>query len=482
MAKLFLFGIGGTGSRVIRSLTMLLASGIKLRNCDRVVPIIIDPDAHNGDMNRTVNMLKSYQQIYSHLGPREEGFFETDVSTLSSISADTNGGVKDTFVFDFGGINQSFRQYLHYDQLSVDSKGLVELLFTQDNLESPLTIGFRGSPNVGSVVLNKVVESPEIRFFADNFQEGDRIFFISSIFGGTGAAGFPLLLKNLKDQNTRLSNARYLRDAITGAVTVMPYFALQSEDNSVIDSNSFLTKTKAALSYYEHNLQGLNALYYLADTPDTPYENQPGGTAQRNKAHVIELLAALSIVDFMQYPDAELRGSGTQFHEYGLGTDAQEIQFSHLPDESREIVAKHLTQLLYFTRYHKQHLATDKAPYHDNLNLDYAMRNEPIFRELSNFLHSPEFGVDEWLKELSQNRRAFRPFDLTTDDFNVMIAGKPVEKKWNDFFNKGLSHNYLLDSLNKAEKTIAEPDSFRKMLALFYDVTDKAFEEKVKVV
>ncbi|WP_240731522.1 hypothetical protein [Hymenobacter radiodurans] len=137
MAKLFLFGIGGTGSRVIRSLTMLLAAGVQLPNCDRVVPIIIDPDAHNGDMNRTVDMLKSYQQIYNRLGQREDGFFHTNISTLSSISADTNGGVKDTFVFDFGGINQSFRQYLSYDQLSIDSKGLVELLFTQDNLESP---------------------------------------------------------------------------------------------------------------------------------------------------------------------------------------------------------------------------------------------------------------------------------------------------------------------------------------------------------
>ncbi|GAA3946905.1 hypothetical protein [Hymenobacter algoricola] len=482
MAKLFIFGIGGTGSRVIRSLTMLLASGVKLANCDRVVPIIIDPDAHNGDMNRTVDMLKSYQQIYQHLGPRDDGFFQTDISTLSSISADTNGGVKDTFVFDFGGINQSFRQYLSYDQLSVDSKGLVELLFTQDNLESPLTIGFRGSPNVGSIVLNKVVESPEIRFFADNFQAGDRVFFISSIFGGTGAAGFPLLLKNLKDPNTRLSNSGYLRAALTGAVTVMPYFALQSEDNSVIDSNSFLTKTKAALSYYEHNLQGLDALYYLADTPDTPYENQPGGTAQRNKAHLIELLAALSVVDFMQYSDAELRNGAPHFHEYGLGTDTQDLNFSHLPDESRELIAKHLTQLLYFSRYHKQHLPTDKAPYHDNLNLTHALRNEPIFKELNNFLHSPEYGVDEWLKELSQNRRAFRPFDLTTDDFNAMIAGKPVEKKWNDFFNKGLSQNYFLNQLNDAAKSIQEPDSFRKLVALFDQVTDKAFEEKVKVV
>ena len=58
MAKLFVFGIGGTGSRVIRSLVMLMAAGVKIQNCDKIVPIIIDPDTQNGDMNRTVELLK----------------------------------------------------------------------------------------------------------------------------------------------------------------------------------------------------------------------------------------------------------------------------------------------------------------------------------------------------------------------------------------------------------------------------------------
>lgn len=480
MAKLFLFGIGGTGSRVVRSLTMLLAAGVDLPNCQQVVPIIIDPDAQNADMNRTVQLLQTYQQIHKRLGPRPEGFFKTDISTLSSISQDVNGSVKDTFVFDFGGINRSFRDYLGYNNLPVESKALVEALFTQDNLESPLTIGFRGSPNVGSVVLNRIVESPEMRFFADNFQQDDRVFFISSIFGGTGASGFPLLLKNLKDPNTRLSNARYLRDALTGAVTVMPYFALQSEDNQVIDSNNFLTKTKAALGYYENHLQGLDALYYLADTPDTPYDNQPGGTGQRNKAHIIELLAALSIVDFMSYSAGDIRSNnGPLFHEYGLDADTPEVQFQHLPTETKEQVAQHLTQLLYFSRYHKQHMGTDEAPYAKNLNLPYAQKNEPIFRQLDQFLHSPDFGVDAWLQELAQNRRSFRPFDLNTDDFNLMIQGKPIET---GFFSKGISRNYLLDALNTREKKVQDADNFRKLITMMYEVTDEAFRDKVKVV
>ena len=48
--KLYIFGIGGTGSRVIKALTMLFAAGCKLGNdFDTVVQIIIDPDTGNGD-------------------------------------------------------------------------------------------------------------------------------------------------------------------------------------------------------------------------------------------------------------------------------------------------------------------------------------------------------------------------------------------------------------------------------------------------
>lgn len=58
MSKLYLFGIGGTGSRVIRSLTMLLASGVD-PGVDRIIPVLIDPDLSNGDLTRTVNLLKN---------------------------------------------------------------------------------------------------------------------------------------------------------------------------------------------------------------------------------------------------------------------------------------------------------------------------------------------------------------------------------------------------------------------------------------
>ena len=66
-------------------------------------------------------------------------------------------------------------------------------------LDVEMDIGFVGNPNIGSVVLNQFKDSEEFKEVASNFNADDRIFIISSIFGGTGAAGFPTILKNIRD-------------------------------------------------------------------------------------------------------------------------------------------------------------------------------------------------------------------------------------------------------------------------------------------
>ena len=54
-----------------------------------------------------------------------------------------------------------------------------------------MDIGFVGNPNIGSVVLNQFKESEAFKQFAANFSPDDRIFIVSSIFGGTGRGWFP---------------------------------------------------------------------------------------------------------------------------------------------------------------------------------------------------------------------------------------------------------------------------------------------------
>ena len=63
--NLYIFAIGGSGSRVLRSLTMLLASGIETNN--NIIPIIIDPDTSNGDLDRTVTAMRMYETVRNEL-------------------------------------------------------------------------------------------------------------------------------------------------------------------------------------------------------------------------------------------------------------------------------------------------------------------------------------------------------------------------------------------------------------------------------
>lgn len=64
--KTYIFGIGGTGARVMKSLAMLLATGVEIKT-DEIVPIFIDPDASAADLTRTISFLQEYKYINEHL-------------------------------------------------------------------------------------------------------------------------------------------------------------------------------------------------------------------------------------------------------------------------------------------------------------------------------------------------------------------------------------------------------------------------------
>jgi hypothetical protein len=291
--KLYIFGIGGTVSRVLKSLLMLAASGVKI-DADAIVPIIIDPDFANADVTRTIEQIKTYSAIREKLAFNDvtkNRFFETKIEAVN----DYRLGLNDTK-------NKKFREFIEYSTLSKENKALASMLFSEANLESDMEVGFKGNPNIGSVVLNQFTESQDFIDFAAAFSPGDRIFIISSIFGGTGASGFPLLLKNLRGVGATVPNSDAIKHAPIGAITVLPYFAVKPNVDSAIDSSTFIGKTKAALQYYEKNVNGdkssVNVLYYIGDERNKQYENEEGGITQRNDAHIIELAAAMSIIDF----------------------------------------------------------------------------------------------------------------------------------------------------------------------------------------
>ena len=116
MAKLYLFCIGGTGSRVLRSLTMMLASGVKI-NADEIVPVIIDADHANEDLTRTQNLVDNYNFI------RKELKFDSNTKNQfwgTKINTDVLG--RKLLLPLTQATNKKFKEYIGYSAMTNENK------------------------------------------------------------------------------------------------------------------------------------------------------------------------------------------------------------------------------------------------------------------------------------------------------------------------------------------------------------------------
>jgi hypothetical protein len=469
MSKLYIFAIGGTGSRVLRSLTMLLASGVDMsaKGIDTIVPIIIDPDFGNADLTRTVDTLRKYCKIRENLSfsaSNRNKFFKEKISD-----------VLDGYRFNLLNTNSKlFSQFINIASMDRENQAMTKALFSRGNLDSNMNVGFKGNPNIGSVVLNQIVESPDFEVFANGFSKGDKIFIISSIFGGTGASGFPLLLKTLRT-NKKIQNFALINQSEIGAVTVLPYFALKSNSDSAVDSSTFISKAKSALAYYEDNIAGqIEALYFVADDIYNNYENVDGGENQKNDAHLIELLSASSIVDFS---NKEHKIGDTKNFEFGLKDSvSEEVSFNDFYDTFQSDVLKPMIQLVLFSNCFKSQKSFIKSgTLNANRRIDNYkdFYNSPFVKDLESFLCNEFLG---WLGEMNRNIRHLHlcEFDKSLEPFDVI---KGIHSK--KLFSTKSGYNLFFDRLNREEKHCDRTSkSNDKLVEMYYLATKCLVQEK----
>lgn len=463
MAKLFLFGIGGTGSRVIKAATMLFATGVRLANgFDTIVPILIDPDIANGDLNRTKKILSKYQEIRIKT-EKPEGFFSQKINTVENLVNNIDIVKISGFEFKLSGTsNQKFKDYIGYNNLDDIEKNFISSIFSESNLESDLDVGFKGNPNMGSIVLNQFTKSKDFVNFGNAFAPGDAVFIISSIFGGTGAAGFPLLLKTLNHGNN-IPNSAIISKSIKGSLTILPYFQLESGE---IESDTFIEKTKTALEYYNRTIidsNQINSIYFIGDyTKLATYENNSGSVEQKNNAHFIELAGALSILDFCK--NINSFNGNTTVKEFGIEHDDEPISFHSLGMKTNEIIENPFKKFMLLSNYLKNSDGLQHAIGLTRWTLKKTTLNNSYFE-------SPMFKDDiisfvdywtEWISELGHNNPSFIPFDKS-------IFEKATHFKKLDIFNNLL--------LNKADYS---KDKIHTQLIKLFDLsTGKLIEKKI---
>lgn len=364
MAKTYIFAIGGTGARVMRSLTMLMASGIPgFDHNTEICPIIIDYDLDNGDKSRAVTAMNKYIKVRDLIvagNADNDGFFSSKIVRLPYVQ-------DFQWQFGIGDNTKTFADHIGYDQLdntTPSTKKLIESFYDSSKdseyteLNLNMKMGFQGNPNIGSVVFDHLSEDSEFNSFKDAFDpKSDRVVIIGSLFGGTGASGIPALITAMHNPDA----AQNLKKANIAVVMVLPYFGVGSDkENFSVKSSIFNTKTKAALNYYELSGQNklINSIYYVGDKVLSIVEPHLGDKDQKNAAHPVEMICAMAVSHFVTQhtiQDLEFNNPAVQHSKYKFvaGTDITDgISFADIVGEDRvrnEFVAKTMHNMIDFS-------------------------------------------------------------------------------------------------------------------------------------
>lgn len=442
----YVFFVGGTGARVLRSMVMLMASGVTVAGEGKIVPVIIDYDVENGDLKQAKDLLDSYRTLHdaAKYQANEKGFFRQEVETFPYSYA----------AIQFDNTKNTFARFLAYESMDASTKRLMESLYDNSPSDRPatelnldLSVGFKGNPNIGSVVFNDYFSDVKwgFRDFQNSVKEGDRVFVVGSIFGGTGSSGIPQLIKRLEQTNSDTkSNSTAVINAMKGACIVLPYFGVKQNDSSAVDSRTFNSKAKAALSYYENAINdNLDEVYYIGSKDLGAYENCEGGNGQKNNAHLVELVAAMSIFEFANRQfDCSHREQPTAAYEFGSKYGFNEashtlnsttyLDFLGLdinnPLECRYV--SNLDEFAYFVKYALLNIYTDK-PLDDSRGLFHSaqayykslgdgIKTDTDFgRRLSDFCRR----FVAWNNEMATNPQLkFKPFNFDTDKIDEVLC------------------------------------------------------------
>jgi hypothetical protein len=335
MPKNYLIGIGGTGARVIEAAVNLCATGY---GPAELSIFIVDPDSGNGNLTRTKNLISNYIKCRKSLNKTDNtNIFKTDIK----IPPDEKGLVWEIFN-ETGATLSNFINYKNMVQTKTELAEFASILFTEKELNTELNEGFRGHPSIGSVVM---ANPPQDRYpfkmlfddLAANKKPNDvRVFLVGSVFGGTGAAGFPTLgSKQILKYHPLAKFQDNISQILLGGALVLPYFSFdldveaQKTENMFVTTNDFPVATKAALQYYNEKDLGFDQIYFIGDSlAQKVGKFGVGAKKQENLPHYIEIVSSLAAFDFYEQP--EIKGEADKML-FTATRESDKLRWSDLP-------------------------------------------------------------------------------------------------------------------------------------------------------
>lgn len=345
----YAIGIGGTGSKCLESLIHLAAAGMMPEKKEELYVLFVDPDKANGSLERAVTTLECYKIFSNNPQLAQPHLLQTKIdSDITPIFSPFDEGDDDKprleNFFDYAGLRLADDGAAH----------LFEVLYSGKERTTHLHEGFRGHPSIGAAVMAQTVfggDGPWKTFQAKVAKDPDaKIFLAGSIFGGTGASGFPTIAKLIKSA----LDGKPITTQIGGAL-ILPYFTFNDADNDNqlrAKAEHFLMNTQAALEYYQRWNKDLvyNAIYLIGDDSQVQLKNfSLGGKAQQNAQHFIELYAALAAIHFFDN-DSAADGADGAAQYFRLDRANNPLKWADLPDGKGGVnIQSKLRQLYHFS-------------------------------------------------------------------------------------------------------------------------------------
>lgn len=301
--------LGGTGAKCGEILIHMCANGYL--ECETLNILYIDSDKENGNarnLKRIIDLYEKCREKYRISESPMYYFFKPEIYFMEANPVPEN-------VKYFSDLTNSG------GNVSEEAKILMEVLYSEKEMEMEIEKGFFAHPNVGAAVFAANMEQILSQFLREiEIDKKDmkqiKIFLLGSIFGGTGAASFPTIAKYLRKKLYGESDNKLISEQLKiGGCMVLPYFLFsrektdkKSEEGTSVEADKFATKTRSALQYYQYleeksNYPLFDGLYILGhDNYDVRGYYATAGNYQRNLPHITELYATMSVAAFFEAP------------------------------------------------------------------------------------------------------------------------------------------------------------------------------------
>jgi len=356
----YAIGIGGTGAKCLESLIHLSAAGL-MPDEDDLNLLFVDPDGANGSLGRAMSLLSNYRDCRAG---RVAGFdlFKTPTPpTLTQGATEPNSDIWTPLENGKHQLDNFFNSNL----LSPEAGHLFNLLYSPNEQKTNLDVGFRGRPAIGAAVMASAVDldnkepwrSIKLKMQGEvGNAKSVKIILFGSIFGGTGAAGFPTIGSIIRQWIGTFPNPQNAPVRL-GGVILLPYFSFSqpTADGIAASSDDFLLSSQAALQYYHQksDLEVFDETYVLgSEDRQRMRHSEIGGRLQENDPHFVELYAALAAIDFFDPANGE-NGSKTSRYKMIARSASNALSWSDLPSNDHVLQEK----LLKMTRFSYAYLS-----------------------------------------------------------------------------------------------------------------------------